>query len=178
MLDMTTTLLVLMYIHQTTSDKKEFKKKVVKLLRKVQPIIKTTVLDCILLSPNPRNQMLVIVEGQIEINRVTGQLLEAGAQGMVIHYDDAYPVTIEYNAGDEKLDATEAVENFRWAVMNQKEINLSVAHACMNTLNLKHLNCVVIMFKESGFVDTPDQIEIEPGVESIFARKVGRYFAN
>lgn len=156
-------ILSLIYVNHG-KDKKAVKKLILKLVKRTQPAVKSAIIDQILAGES----LAKFVDRQIEIADLAQSCVEAGGEGMAIVGKDAYPVMISY----------ETEEDRQWAALNEAEIALASAHATMNTLNLVHLDCSIILFRHVGYSGSMHNLEIEPGVVNKFSRRIGnsQYF--
>lgn len=157
-------LLMLALMRVNHSDKKTIKKLTLKLAKAVPHPVKAGVIDRVLRG----EKLSLLIDLHMEIVASSKLLSESGCHGMVVYGQDVYGVNVIYR---EEGDG-------EWAIKNEWNVALSSAHALMNALNLRLLECNVILFQHVGYTGSAHSLTIEPGVANKFARAIGdtQYF--
>lgn len=161
------------------SDRKELKKRLLKLFKKSHPYIANNIIKKVLDSEKPRKAIMDFVDEYVPFQDIYPEVLTANGAGfVVVGGEDVYPVIVNYSDKDAEDPVTDTVNNFKWALMNQQEIYLAAAHACMNALDKTRLSCKVLMMSDSGYSGLVENIEIERGSARVSSVRVGQYFTN
>jgi hypothetical protein len=177
-------LLVLALIATNVTDKKEFKKRAIKVSKKCDPLVAAGIMNDIINSPTPRQAVFDHLDGRDNLAEVTAQLRAERFPGMVVYKGEAYGVQIEVPNAETRfeLDPSKTIAEHKlaiatdgkWAMANEDEMTVAFAHAVMNHLNLNRLKAKVLLFKEAGFSGVIVEREIERGAMRHFDVKVNK----
>lgn len=188
MYDALDTMLILMLNRTITSDKKELKKRAIKLSKRVTNTVRIGLLKDIIDAKNMGEMLDFHIDRFTELSAAAEEISKMKRPGMAIYKGEAYPIDVqmlsaelrheEDNSRDLAFYENEFTEDRRWILQNETEMGVAAAHALMNFLNLPRIACDIVMFCNRGFTGTRMPFEVERGVARKFENQLnsGNYF--
>lgn len=88
------------------------------------------------------------------INETIREFAESGHHGIVEFENILFPVKLQQYFSEEGRPVEETYiqqEDLDWAIENEGQIQISIAHAFKNMFNQTYITCDVVLFSEYGF---------------------------
>lgn len=165
-------------------DKKELKRRIVKLSKKCLPSAQRGIIDPILKYPDFRKAIYHQASIMMDLANAADECSRMKAAGMVIYNGEVYPVKIIIDDDvnrclkdgwkqDLEDYETELDEDRAWMIENEAVMVTACAHALMNSLNMDHLACQVVLFRSRNFSGVRHQREIKRNANTLSDTRIG-----
>lgn len=177
-------LLRMALIVEYVSDKKEQKKRLIKLSKRSTPSVREAMINKVIDATGRKEMVYFLCEGLLDLYACSTEISKMGYPGFVIYKGEAIPLDIKLR--DPKVAAMEddkkrsyfyhreqTVEDRKWIIANEHEMVAAAAHSLMNFLNIERVACEVVLFKTRGFSGTRQSIEVERGVAGKLNKRIG-----
>lgn len=115
------------------------------------------------------------------INETIREFAESGHHGIVEFGNILFPVKLCQYFEDTGRPVEERYitrEDLDWAIENEGQIQISVAHAFKNMFNEKYITCDVVLFSEYGFSGKREKVTAMNMKNTIGSKRIGdtQYF--
>lgn len=177
-------LLRMALIVEYVTDKKEQKKRLIKLSKRSTPSVREAMVNKVIDATGRKEMVYFLCEGLLDLYECSTEISKMGFPGFVIYEGEAIPLDIKLR--DPKVAAMEddkkrsyfyhreqTVEDRKWIIANEHEMVAAAAHSLMNFLNIDRVACEVVLFKTRGFSGTRQSIEVERGVAGKLNKRIG-----
>ena len=149
------TLLVLAFAAIDCKEKKDLRKVVLKLAKKVPEVQRRAILGNVIPDEkrsfkDAKANIWFHVHNYLNIVIPAKEISDSGKQGMVIYEDVAYPVEI----------FCESEEDRGWARENEHILQLTAMEGLMSKLGIRHMEARVCLFQNRGFTGITETIEV------------------
>jgi len=146
-------------------DRKEGKKVLVKMRKKFQPGVQATVIQDAL-DMGVKAAVDAHYDRYLGLQQASDQLADLGAMGMVMIAvedenksitEEALPVFIHVHSKEDK----------EWLLANEADAVKACANAAMRMLNLRKLDCRVVLFSNFGFSGQRHRLPVAMGPDAL-----------
>jgi len=178
-------LLRMALIVEYVKDKKEQKKKLIKLSKRCTRSVQEAMVNKVIDAPGRKEMVYFLADGLLDLYECSTEISKMGRPGFVIYEGEAIPLDIQLrdpkvmreqdgNKHPVEHYRKDVVEDRAWIIANEHEMVAAAAHALMNFLNIERVACEVVLFKTRGFSGTRQSIEVERGVAGKFNKRIGK----